>query len=52
MDSYKLFQKSLMSAPLTTLRDLLDMRSDRDPIPIDQVRLVAPYLLLRRTHMP
>jgi glutamate synthase (ferredoxin) len=38
IDSYKLFQESLRTAPLSTLRDLLDVKSDREPIPIDQVQ--------------
>ena len=38
VDSYKLFQESLRTAPLSTLRDLLDIKSDREPIPLDQVQ--------------
>ena len=35
--NYEIFKKSLESAPLANIRDLLDFDSDRPSIPIDQV---------------
>jgi len=37
VDQYKLFQESLKTAPISVLRDLLDIKSDRKPIALDQV---------------
>lgn len=42
LDTYKLFQESLKTAPLSVLRDLLEFKSDREPIPLDQVRYPHP----------
>ena len=37
VDQYELFSRSLSEAPVTSLRDLLELRSDREPIPLDEV---------------
>ncbi|CAM9373812.1 unnamed protein product [Phaeothamnion confervicola] len=36
-DLYRLYMQSLRSRPLTTLRDLLDLDSDREPILLEEV---------------
>jgi glutamate synthase (ferredoxin) len=36
-DMYKAFQESLETSPPTTIRNMLEIKSDREPIPIDQV---------------
>ena len=40
-DHYDLYQKYLSSRPLTALRDLLDFRSDRPSIPLEEVESVT-----------
>ncbi len=40
-DHYEAYQKHLENKPVTALRDLLDLNSDRQSIPIDQVESVA-----------
>jgi len=44
VDQYKLFQESLKAAPLTVLRDLIDIKSDREPIPLDKVEPVEEVM--------
>jgi len=44
VDQYKLFQESLKAAPLTVLRDLIDIKSDREPISIDKVEPVEEIM--------
>lgn len=39
-DHYQLYQKYLEERPLTALRDLLDFRSDRPSIPVEEVESV------------
>ena len=39
--AYELYQANLAKAPVATLRDMLDVVSDRAPIPVDQVESVA-----------
>jgi glutamate synthase (ferredoxin) len=39
-DHYQLYQNYLEGRPLTALRDLLDLKSDRPSIPVDQVESV------------
>ena len=39
-DHYKLYKQHLQGRPATALRDLLDFRSDREPISIDEVESV------------
>jgi glutamate synthase (ferredoxin) len=39
-DHYQLYQQQLTQRPITALRDLLDLASDRPPIPRDQVEPV------------
>lgn len=36
-DLYELYMQSVRSRPLTSLRDLLEIKSDREPIPIEEV---------------
>lgn len=43
-DQYKLFQKSIASSPATTIRDMLEMVSDRKPIPLDEVEPVEAIM--------
>lgn len=43
-DMYKLFQASLESAPATTIRDMLVIESDRDPIPLDDFEPVEAIM--------
>jgi glutamate synthase (ferredoxin) len=40
-DHYELYQKYLEERPLTALRDLLDLKSDRPSIPIEEVEPIA-----------
>ncbi|WOB45118.1 glutamate synthase large subunit [Thermoleptolyngbya oregonensis NK1-22] len=40
-DHYELYQKYLEERPLTALRDLLDFKSDRPSIPLDEVEPVS-----------
>ncbi|HEY9699379.1 MAG TPA: glutamate synthase-related protein [Trichocoleus sp.] len=40
-DHYTLYQKYLEERPITALRDLLDFKSDRPSVPIDEVEPVA-----------
>ena len=40
-DHYEVYQKHLQGRPITALRDLLDFRSDREPIDIEQVEPVS-----------
>jgi glutamate synthase (ferredoxin) len=40
-DHYTLYQQRLEQRPVTALRDLLDFKSDRSPIPIEEVQPVA-----------
>ncbi len=40
-DHYEVYKKYLQQRPLTALRDLLDMQSDRAPIPIEEVEPVS-----------
>jgi len=40
-DHYTLYQQLLEQRPVTALRDLLDFKSDRSPIPIKEVQPVA-----------
>ena len=40
-DHYTLYQQLLEQRPVTALRDLLDFKSDRSPIPIEEVQPVA-----------
>lgn len=40
-DHYEVYKKYLEDRPVTALRDLLDFRSDRAPIPIEEVEPVA-----------
>ncbi|MEQ9670633.1 glutamate synthase-related protein [Coleofasciculus sp. G2-EDA-02] len=40
-DHYEIYKKYLEERPVTALRDLLDFRSDRAPIPIEEVEPVA-----------
>jgi glutamate synthase (ferredoxin) len=44
LDTYKLFQESLKTAPLSVLRDLLEFKSDREPIPLDKVQPVEDIM--------
>ena len=39
-DHYALYQQQLSHRPVTALRDLLDLKNDRTPIPLDQVESV------------
>mmetsp|Transcript_26391 Transcript_26391/g.86725 ORF Transcript_26391/g.86725 Transcript_26391/m.86725 type:complete len:1602 (-) Transcript_26391:107-4912(-) len=41
---YELFQQSLKNAPLAVLRDLLDIKSDRKPIALDEVEPVEEIM--------
>ena len=34
---YKVFQETLQNAPVTTIRDMLEIKSDREPIDIEEV---------------
>merc|ERR1719424_691291 len=36
-DMYKLFQDSVQTSPATTIRDMLEIKSDRQPIPLSEV---------------
>jgi len=42
--NYDIFKKSLESAPLANIRDLLDFNSDRDPIPLSEVEPVEKIM--------
>eukprot|EP00281_Chroomonas_sp_CCMP1168_P021546 CAMPEP_0206230908 /NCGR_PEP_ID=MMETSP0047_2-20121206/10538_1 /ASSEMBLY_ACC=CAM_ASM_000192 /TAXON_ID=195065 /ORGANISM="Chroomonas mesostigmatica_cf, Strain CCMP1168" /LENGTH=2187 /DNA_ID=CAMNT_0053654419 /DNA_START=28 /DNA_END=6591 /DNA_ORIENTATION=+ len=44
IDQYKLFQESLKTAPLSTLRDLLDIKSNKEPISIDEVEPIEEIM--------
>lgn len=46
IDSYKLFQESLKTAPLSTLRDLLDIKSDRQPIAVEKVCYLFGWIVI------
>ncbi|MEB3288318.1 MAG: glutamate synthase-related protein, partial [Leptolyngbya sp.] len=43
-DHYELYKDQLENRPLTALRDLLDLQSDRQPIPLDQVESVESIM--------
>jgi glutamate synthase (ferredoxin) len=43
-DHYELYKEQLENRPLTALRDLLDLQSDRQPIPLDQVESVESIM--------
>ncbi len=43
-DHYDLYKEQLENRPLTALRDLLDLQSDRQPIPLDQVESVESIM--------
>jgi glutamate synthase (ferredoxin) len=43
-DAYKLFQESISSAPLSVLRDLLDIKSDRKPVDISEVEPIEDIM--------
>jgi glutamate synthase (ferredoxin) len=45
-DHYDLYKQQLAGRPLTALRDLLDVQSDRAPIPLDQVESVSEIVKL------
>ncbi|MBD2774914.1 glutamate synthase-related protein [Iningainema tapete] len=40
-DHYEVYKKYLENRPVTALRDLLDLQSDRSPIPIEEVEPVS-----------
>ena len=40
-DHYDVYKKYLENRPMTALRDLLDLQSDRSPIPLDEVESVT-----------
>ncbi|MBE9186795.1 glutamate synthase subunit alpha [Microcoleus sp. LEGE 07076] len=40
-DHYEVYKQQLENRPVTALRDLLDLKSDRPPIPIEEVESVA-----------
>jgi glutamate synthase (ferredoxin) len=42
--NYEIFKKSLESAPLANIRDLLDFESDRESIPLDDVEPVETIM--------
>lgn len=42
--NYEIFKKSLETAPLANIRDLLDFESDRESIPIDEVESAAEIM--------
>eukprot|EP00569_Conticribra_weissflogii_P004752 CAMPEP_0171341962 /NCGR_PEP_ID=MMETSP0878-20121228/12651_1 /TAXON_ID=67004 /ORGANISM="Thalassiosira weissflogii, Strain CCMP1336" /LENGTH=1701 /DNA_ID=CAMNT_0011844453 /DNA_START=175 /DNA_END=5280 /DNA_ORIENTATION=- len=42
--NYEIFKKSLESAPLANIRDLLDFESDRESIPIEEVEPVSEIM--------
>ena len=37
-DMYKVFQETVRNTPATTIRDMLEIVSDREPIPLEQVQ--------------
>ena len=37
IENFKAYQKHMDEAPITTLRDMLEIKSDRSPIPIEEV---------------
>ena len=43
-DHYELYQAQLADSPVASLRDLLDFKSDRSSIPIDQVESAASIM--------
>ncbi|MBD2426651.1 glutamate synthase large subunit [Phormidium sp. FACHB-1136] len=43
-DHYELYKQQLENRPLTALRDLLDLQSDRQPIPLEQVESVESIM--------
>lgn len=43
-DHYELYKEQLENRPLTALRDLLDLQSDRQPIPLAQVESVESIM--------
>jgi glutamate synthase (ferredoxin) len=43
-DQYKLFQQSIASSPVSTIRDMLEMVSDRKPIPLEEVEPVEAIM--------
>ncbi|MBD2139498.1 glutamate synthase subunit alpha [Anabaena sp. FACHB-1237] len=45
-DHYEVYKQYLESRPVTALRDLLDFRSDRSPISIDEVQSVTEIVKL------
>ncbi|KAJ1496304.1 nucleophile aminohydrolase [Baffinella frigidus] len=44
VDQYKLFQESIKNAPISVLRDLLDIKSDRKPVPLSDVEPVEAIM--------
>jgi len=44
VDQYKLFQESIKSAPLSVLRDLIDIKSDRKPVDISEVEPIEDIM--------
>eukprot|EP00746_Dinoflagellata_sp_MGD_P001211 gnl/MRDRNA2_/MRDRNA2_102258_c0_seq1.p1 gnl/MRDRNA2_/MRDRNA2_102258_c0~~gnl/MRDRNA2_/MRDRNA2_102258_c0_seq1.p1 ORF type:complete len:1776 (-),score=315.85 gnl/MRDRNA2_/MRDRNA2_102258_c0_seq1:378-5705(-) len=44
IDMYNLFAEEVRSRPITTLRDLLDIKSDREPIPLEDVESEAEIM--------
>jgi len=44
VDQYKLFQESIKSAPLSVLRDLIDIKSDRKPVDISEVEPIEQIM--------
>lgn len=42
--NYEIFKKSLETAPLANIRDLLDFESDREPISIDDVEPISEIM--------
>ena len=43
-DAYKLFQESIKTAPLSVLRDLLDLKSDRAPVDLAEVEPIEDIM--------
>ncbi len=43
-DHYEVYKQHVQSRPVTSLRDLLDLRSDRDAIPMEEVESVEDIL--------
>jgi glutamate synthase (ferredoxin) len=43
-DHYEVYQKYLQGRPVTALRDLLEFKSDRSPIPVEEVESAAAIM--------